>query len=100
MTLSEILALWEAGQLPEGSEQLCTCKKVMQAAFAVTVETWAATSNPVTGAMLGKELVTYEKIIRAISQRLIEQPLNARQIPATVVRRRRKSMFYMASRMI
>lgn len=100
MTLSEILALWEAGRLPEGSEQLCACKKVMEAAFAITVETWAATSNPVTGAMLGKELVTYEKVIRAISQRLVEQPLEARQIPAATVRRGPKQMFYLASRVI
>jgi hypothetical protein len=100
MTLSEILALWEAGKLPEGSEQLCACKKVMQAAFAITMDVWASTSNPVTGAMLNNELVTYEKVIRAISQRLVEQPLKSRQLPGTVVRCRRKSMFYMASRVI
>lgn len=100
MTLSEILSLWAGGNLPKGSEELCACKKVMEAAFSVTLNTWAATSNPVTSAMLGMELETYEKVIRAITQRLVDQPLTFRQIPAAVVRRRRKSMFYMASRVI
>lgn len=100
MTLTDILALWEAGKLPEGAEQLCVCKKVMQAAFDITLNAWASTSNPVTGAMLNKELVTYEKVIRAISQHQVEQPLKGRRIPAATVRQGRKPMFYLASRVL
>ena len=101
MTLRDILALWAGKSLPQDSEQLAACRKVMEQAFDVTLAAWESTTDPVTGKMLNRELETYEKVIWAINRRQLVNILQDRQVAkAATVRRGSNSTFYLASRVL